>query len=277
MILMTATIAAAAGQIMATALGAPGPGRFAAAEAVVRADPTVVIGHGDNADKVDVLRSALLPAAAVARVAAVPGVRVAVGDVAFPLTVIGRDGAPLPARGGGPARGHGWQSAALTPYRLAVGRAPASPDEVVLDVDLARAGGFRVGGRVRIVSPAGMDALAAMDGGRPPPARATSTQSACTRCAADSARLARALAGGWRRVPGRLGGVERAVPRRCGRRGDRARRGADRHAGDESRWVRPWSSRNTSVETTPAAVAPGSFAAGGRRHVVTLATAMSSP
>ena len=51
MISMTVMIAAAAGQIMATALGAPGPGRFATADAVVRADPTVKLGHGDNADK----------------------------------------------------------------------------------------------------------------------------------------------------------------------------------------------------------------------------------
>jgi putative ABC transport system permease protein len=102
MIAMTATIAAAAGQIMATALGAPGPGRFAAATEVVRADPTVRFGHGDNVDKVEVQRAALLPDAAVARVAAVPGVSSATGDVAFPLTVIGRDGAPLPTRGGAP-------------------------------------------------------------------------------------------------------------------------------------------------------------------------------
>jgi putative ABC transport system permease protein len=155
MIAMTATIAAAAAQIMATSLGAPGPGRFAAADAVVRANPTVRLGHGDNVDTIDVRRAALLPAAALARAAAVPGVRSAVGDVAFPLTVIGRDGAPLPTRGDAPAHGHGWPSAALTPYGLARGRAPAAPGDVVLDAGLARAGGLRVGDRVRVVTPAG--------------------------------------------------------------------------------------------------------------------------
>ena len=157
MIALTATIAASAGQLMATGLGAPGSGRFAAADAVVRADPTVRLGHGDNVDKVDVQRSALLPTAALTRAAAVPGVRFAVGDVAFPLTVIGRDGVPLPTRGDAPAHGHGWPSAALTPYRLARGRAPAAPGDVVLDAGLARAGGLRVGDRVRVVSPAGAD------------------------------------------------------------------------------------------------------------------------
>jgi putative ABC transport system permease protein len=155
MILMTAVIAAAAGQIMATGLGAPGPGRFAAADAVVRADPTVKLGHGDNVDKIDVPRSALLPAGEVGRVARVAGVRSAVGDVSFPITVIGRDGAPLPTSGGAPAHAHGWPSAALTPYRLLAGRPPAGPNEIVLDQRLLRTGGFRIGDRVRMVSPAG--------------------------------------------------------------------------------------------------------------------------
>lgn len=155
MIAMTATIAAVAGQIMATALGAPGGGRFAAVDAVVRANPTVRLGHGDNLDKIDVQRSALLTPSTLARVAAVPSVASAIGDVAFPLSVIGRGGAPLPTRGGAPAHGHGWPSAALTPYRLASGHVPTSLGEVVLDAGLARAGGLRVGDRVRIVDPEG--------------------------------------------------------------------------------------------------------------------------
>ncbi|HEY4277963.1 MAG TPA: FtsX-like permease family protein [Conexibacter sp.] len=154
---MAATIAAAAGQIMATGLGAPGPGRFAATDAVVRADPTVTLGHGDDAETLDVQRSALLPTSALARVAAVPGVRSAVGDVAFPLTVMTRNGTPVPTTGDGPAHGHGWASAALTPYRLAHGHAPAGPGDIVLDAGLARAGGLDVGDRVRVVSPAGAD------------------------------------------------------------------------------------------------------------------------
>jgi putative ABC transport system permease protein len=159
MLALTATIVAAAAQIMATALGAPGPGRFAAADAVVRANPTVEIGSGDNADSVDVQRAPLLPGDAVARVAAVPGVRSAVGDVAFPLTVVGRDGSPLPTHGAAPAHAHGWPSAALTPYRLARGHAPTTADEVVLDAGLARAGGFAVGERVRVITPAGAQVL----------------------------------------------------------------------------------------------------------------------
>ena len=113
------------------------------------------LGHGDNLDKIDVQRSALLTPSTLARVAAVPSVASAIGDVAFPLSVIGRGGAPLPTRGGAPAHGHGWPSAALTPYRLASGHVPTSLGEVVLDAGLARAGGLRVGDRVRIVDPEG--------------------------------------------------------------------------------------------------------------------------
>jgi putative ABC transport system permease protein len=156
MIAMTVIIVAAAAQLMATALGAPGPGRFAAADAAVRANPTVRLGSGDDVDTVEVRRAALLPASALARAAAVPGVRSAVGDIAVPVTVIGRAGVPLATRGAGPAHAHGWPSAALTPYRLARGHAPQAPEDLVLDAGLARAGGFRVGDPVRIVAPAGV-------------------------------------------------------------------------------------------------------------------------
>jgi len=155
MIAMTATIVAAVGQLMATGLGAPGPGRFAAADAVVRAPATVTIGHGDGADTVGLQRPARLPAAALGRVAAVPGVASAVGDVSFPVAVIGRDGLALPTRGGASAHGHGWPSAALTPYRLVAGTPPRAPGQVVLDAALARAGGLVPGDHVRIVTPSG--------------------------------------------------------------------------------------------------------------------------
>jgi putative ABC transport system permease protein len=148
-----ATIAAGAGQIMATALGAPGPGRFAAADAVLRAHPSFRLG-GENGDTVTVRRSRRLPTADIARVAAVPGVRTAVGDVAFSVAVAGHNGRPLATRGGAPAHGHGWDSASLTPYRLVSGYAPAGPQDVVLDAALVRAGRLHLGERLRITTPA---------------------------------------------------------------------------------------------------------------------------
>ncbi|WP_141576412.1 ABC transporter permease [Actinomadura sp. WMMA1423] len=77
-----------------------------------------------------------VPIAAAERLRAVPGVRDVVADVAFP--------ALLPS--GAPVTGHGWESAALRPYRLSAGRAPQAPDEVVL----SRAPGIAPGAVVRI-------------------------------------------------------------------------------------------------------------------------------
>ena len=56
-----------------------------------------------------------------------PGVAAAVGDVSFPV------GAQLAARRRQRSQGHGWASAALTPYRLVAGHAPSGPRDVVVD------------------------------------------------------------------------------------------------------------------------------------------------
>src|SRR3954465_7273761 len=84
-VLLAVTFAYASGLLMSGALEAPGGGRYAAADAVVRADPAVPLRTGEDAESVDVVPAPRLDAAAVARVAAVPGVRCAVADVAFPI------------------------------------------------------------------------------------------------------------------------------------------------------------------------------------------------
>ena len=61
-----------------------------------------------------------MPAALAARLAAIPGVRSAIGDVSVPAEL-----------GGMAAVAHGWGSAALTPYILSAGRPPSGPGEVV--------------------------------------------------------------------------------------------------------------------------------------------------
>jgi putative ABC transport system permease protein len=150
-ILLAVTLACATGLLMAAALGAPGSGRMAAVDAVVRADPTITIGHGDDAEQMDVVPGPRLPAALVARVAAVPGVARAVGDIAFPVGATDRDGRPLTAAGADRLYAHGWDSAQLTPYHVAAGRAPAAPGDVVAERRL----GVRVGDVLRVATPAG--------------------------------------------------------------------------------------------------------------------------
>jgi putative ABC transport system permease protein len=87
--------------------------RYAGAAAVVTGQQ--VVGH-------DVLlgERARVSSALAARLAAVPGVRAAIGDVSVPAQL-----------GGRAVVTHGWSSAALTPYVLSAGRPPAGPDEVV--------------------------------------------------------------------------------------------------------------------------------------------------
>jgi putative ABC transport system permease protein len=115
-------------------------------QGALRADPPVeryattaaaVTGQQDVGEDHDVPlgERARVSSALVPRLAAVPGVRAAIGDVS------------VPARLGGAATvAHGWSSAALTPYELSAGRPPAGPGEVVT--------GYRakLGSRVRMAS-----------------------------------------------------------------------------------------------------------------------------
>src|SRR4051812_15309285 len=148
---LAVTLACATGLLMAGALGAPGAGRLSAADAVVRADPTVTIGRGENAEGVDVVPAPRLPDAMVERAAGVPGVARAIGDVAFAAGAWDAGGHRLAPAHADPPGGPGRASAVLTPFRLAAGRAPAGPRDVVADARL----GTRVGAMLRIVTPSG--------------------------------------------------------------------------------------------------------------------------
>src|SRR3954470_14181315 len=89
--------------------------RYAGAAAVVTGQQIVGSDHD-----VPLGERARVSPALTARVAAVPGVRAAIGDVSVPA-----------ALGGRAAVAHGWGSAPLTPYVLSAGRAPANADEAV--------------------------------------------------------------------------------------------------------------------------------------------------
>ncbi|MDA0181638.1 ABC transporter permease [Solirubrobacter phytolaccae] len=146
MLAIVATVVASAGQLMASALRDPGPGRFARADLVVRAQSEVTLGRGEAQEIISVPRSARVSDATVTKLADLPGVERAVGDLSVPVSVSGRD-----------AHVHGWPAAALTPYRLTEGRAPRMADEVVLDAGVAH--GVHVGEAVRVVTPAGVRTL----------------------------------------------------------------------------------------------------------------------
>ncbi|HEX3493319.1 MAG TPA: hypothetical protein VHU92_28530, partial [Streptosporangiaceae bacterium] len=89
--------------------------RYAATAAVVTGQQVV---GGKNA--VVLGERARVSSALATRLAAVPGVRAAIGDVSVPAW-LGRRAVVA----------HGWSSAALTPYALIAGRPPAGPGQVV--------------------------------------------------------------------------------------------------------------------------------------------------
>jgi putative ABC transport system permease protein len=89
--------------------------RYAGAAAVVTGQQKVGTDHG-----VLLTERARVSSALVAQLAAVPGVRAAIGDVSVPARLGDRT-----------VVAHGWVSAALTPYVLTAGRPPTGPDEVV--------------------------------------------------------------------------------------------------------------------------------------------------
>src|SRR4051812_16269525 len=112
----SAVLVMAGGMLLEAALRSHPPvERYAGAAAVITGRQAVGPDH-------DVIlgERARVSSALVARLAAVPGVRAAIGDVSVPARL-----------GGRAAQAHSWPSARLTPYRLIAGRPPARPGEVV--------------------------------------------------------------------------------------------------------------------------------------------------
>ncbi|MEV0404458.1 FtsX-like permease family protein [Actinoallomurus sp. NPDC050550] len=146
-----AALVCACGALLETGLrGTIAPERYAGAPILVTGDQYV---HQDKVKKGKVKHKAKglaerawLPAATADRLRAVPGVRSVVTEVTFP--------AEIPGAAPGSSYGHGWESAALTPFTLAAGRAPSAADEVVVDAATARTARLHVGSRVPVTSAA---------------------------------------------------------------------------------------------------------------------------
>ncbi|MFJ1598360.1 ABC transporter permease [Streptomyces sp. NPDC088261] len=157
-LMCAAALITACGTLLETGLrGRIAPERYAAAPLIVSADQnvhqTTVKHKGGGETKTKhkakpVAERAWLSDTIVGRVAAVDGVRSAVPELTFPAQ---------PLSGGtdatnGTSYGHAWESAALTPFTLAGGRAPKAADEMVIDRPLARRAGLRPGDRLAVQS-----------------------------------------------------------------------------------------------------------------------------
>src|SRR4051794_29124182 len=130
LIASSALVVAGAMPLEAALRSHPPVERYAAAAAVVTGQQIVGPEHD-----VPLTERVRVSSALAARLAAVPGVRAAIGDLSAPAQLGSRE-----------TLAHGWSSAALTPYALTAGRAPASADEVVTGYPA------RVGARLRLAS-----------------------------------------------------------------------------------------------------------------------------
>ncbi|TDD82962.1 ABC transporter permease [Actinomadura darangshiensis] len=137
-----AVLVGACGVLLESALRAHAPVERSGAAAAVVTGPQSVesrvkrLGEEPEKQSRPLTERAPVPVAAAARLRAVPGVSDVVADVSFPVLL----------SSGRPVTGHGWESAALRPYKLSAGRAPQAPDEVVL----SRSTGAEPGTVVRV-------------------------------------------------------------------------------------------------------------------------------
>lgn len=162
-----------AGLLLFSVLVAKPPAdRFAAASVVVSGQRDVSLStttHKGDKTKTKTKSERLsgagtLPVGLAEEIASVDGVRAAIADWAFMVVL------PGPGADGAPVIGHGWSSAALTPFTLTAGRAPAA-GEVVVDANLAARGHLRVGDRIPVTTRTGTRTMT-VAGVAAPPGRA---------------------------------------------------------------------------------------------------------
>lgn len=152
-----AAVITACGVLLESALRYHGvPRQYAGAPVVVATTQlTTVEGSGEDLslNENPLPEGGRLDAGLAARIAALPGVRQVVADAAVPVQLAARTPAGETAVWSG--TGHPWPAAALTPFILRSGTAPASPGDVVLDASTARAAGVRTGAAIKLVLPTG--------------------------------------------------------------------------------------------------------------------------
>ncbi|MGV9600217.1 ABC transporter permease [Streptosporangium sandarakinum] len=147
-LLCAAALVCACGMLLETGLrGSVVPERYAGTPVVVTGDRFARETIRKSAEKTKtktkakpLAERAWVPVSLAERLRRLPGVSRVVTEVTFPLYVAGR-----------PFEGHGWESAALTPFTLGAGRAPRADGEVAVEAGA----GLRPGARVPVRTPAG--------------------------------------------------------------------------------------------------------------------------
>ncbi len=116
-------------------------------DVVVRRAATVDGGieNGDVRERVD--------SATLARITAIDGVDTAAGSITGMATLVAADGKAAATSGMGGTMGMNWvQDPRLNPFAIATGRAPQTPDEVVLDKATVNRDGRKLGDKVTVLA-----------------------------------------------------------------------------------------------------------------------------
>ncbi|HEY1487945.1 MAG TPA: FtsX-like permease family protein [Micromonosporaceae bacterium] len=163
-------IVTACGEMLESGVRYHGPVQRYAAAPVLVATTGVQVSTGSGEDR-DVEGEPLperghLPASLIGAIAAAPGVRAAIADVAVPSEATAAGGASAVVEV------HPWSAAALAPFTLRSGHAPDDSGAVVLDRALAVRLHTQPGQRVRLALPSGLqtftvDGIAATTGATP--------------------------------------------------------------------------------------------------------------
>ncbi|GAB2876308.1 FtsX-like permease family protein [Streptomyces mayteni] len=124
-------------------------GRLGGVDVVVAADQTFALPGGGP--PLALPERGRVPAELVGRLADLPGVTAAVGDLGFPAAVLDDQGRPV-ATADPRTAGHGWASTGLIDDPAVEGAPPAGAGEVALDASLAAAAGVGPGDTVRLVA-----------------------------------------------------------------------------------------------------------------------------
>ncbi|MGC9442057.1 FtsX-like permease family protein [Streptomyces sp. WG5] len=120
------------------------PGRLGGADVVVAADQEF---HPSGDLPIALPERATVPGRLVGRLAALPRVTEAVGDIGFPAALVDARGRVVASAEDPRSAGHGWSTTKLLADPRVEGRAPSGAGEVAVDA----AAGVAVGERVRVV------------------------------------------------------------------------------------------------------------------------------
>jgi putative ABC transport system permease protein len=126
--------------------------RLSAAAAYVTASPSV---HISGSQAYLLPERPRLDASLASWLGSLPGVRAAVPDLSFPAALAGQNGQLAVTPASLPSLGHPWSSAALTPFHIIAGHAPATAGQIAIDAGLASNAHLRPGDQVLVATQAG--------------------------------------------------------------------------------------------------------------------------